>query len=375
MHKTKNIAINAWVLRNRSIDGIGNFTIQTTIQLSKINPNLHFHVLVDWNFKEIYFNNWPNITINRIFPPRRHPILYIIFLDTILPIFLAWKKIDIFLGMDGMLSLLSSKKQISVIHDLNFKHYPHFLPFRNRLFYNYFFPLYAQKATKIATVSEFSKNDIVQTYHINPDKIKVVFCAAKEFFHSISEYEKTIIRQKYTLTDPFFVVIGTIHPRKNIENTLKAFSIFLNKINKPYKLILIGDFLWNNSSNFNLIRELKIESQVIFAGRLSDEETNDILASAEALLFMSYFEGFGIPILEAFSTSTPVICSNTTSLDEISDDAALKANPIDPEEISNKMIELIKSENKKLNLITSGTKRLNFFSWEKTAQAFIQIII
>lgn len=368
MHNIKIIAINAWILRNLNIDGIGNFTIQTTQNLAKINPKQIFYVLTDWNYSTSYFTEYPNIKIKKIFPPRRHPFLYIFFMEIVLPIYLLYNKIDVFIGMDGMLSLLSSKKQIAVIHDLNFFHYPRNLPFRNRLFYNIFYPLYAKKSKSIITVSEFTKQDIIKSYKINPNKITVVYCAAKSIFHPVSEMEKRNIKIKHTSGKPFFIFIGSIHPRKNLENTIKAFAIFLKKANKDFKLILVGNFLWNNKKIFNLIDHLKINNHVLIKGRLTDSETNDLLASAEALIFMSYFEGFGIPILEAFSTETPVICSNTTSINEISENAALKAPPNNPEEISEKMLQLTNSNELRKELVKKGTIRNKDFSWEKTAE-------
>jgi len=373
MQNLKSIAINAWILRNKNTDGIGVFTIETTLQLAKLNPKITYHVLTDWKYNSEYFNEINNIVINKIFPPRRHPILYIIFLETILPIFLFLKNIDVFIGMDGMISLISCKKQISIIHDLNFLHYPKFLPLRNRIFYNSLFPIYAKKSDAIATVSDFTKKDIISKYKINPEKITVVYCAAKEIFHPIPEIDKNTIRIKHTSANPFFIFIGTIHPRKNIENTLKGFQIFTKKY-KNFKLLLIGSQMWNNKSLHDLIINLKIKDQVIFKGRISDSETNDLLASAEALLFMSHFEGFGIPILEAFATETPVICSNTTSLDEIAGNAALKANPKDPFAISENMIKLHESKELRNDIIKRGIKRNKDFTWENTTLSIFNII-
>ena len=374
MQKIKSIAINAWILRNKNIDGIGNFTIQTTMQLSILNPKYKFYVLTDWNYSDIYFEKYNNIKIVKIFPPWRHPLLYLFFLEMILPLFLVINKINLFIGMDGMISMLSSKNQISVIHDLNFVHYPKFLPLKNRLFYNIFYPIYARKAKYIATVSEFSKNDITQCFNINPNKIVVVYCASKDTFHPISDYIKNQTREKHSSGYPYFITLGTIHPRKNIENTIRAFGLFLAKTKLQYKLILVGQFMWDNSKVFETIKELKLEKDVIITGRLNDKETNDLLASAEALLFMSYFEGFGIPILEAFATETPVICSNTTSLDEISGNAALKADPDNPEEISNKMYDLIKNELLRKTLKFDGVDRNKYFNWRKTAINLNKII-
>ena len=137
-----NIGINAWVLRNKNYDGIGFFTIYTIKELCKNSPEWNFFVFVDWNYNETFFNEFKNCKVVKVFPPLRHPILYVLVLEILIPIILMLYKIDRFVGMDGMLSLISKTKQIPVIYDLNYYHYPENLPFKNRVFYNIFFKKY-----------------------------------------------------------------------------------------------------------------------------------------------------------------------------------------------------------------------------------------
>lgn len=370
----KKIAINAWILKNKEYDGIAYYTINCLPLLCEELKEYKVFLLVDWKFNLRIFEKLENVRIIRLFPPYRHPLLYLFFLEIIFPIYGFLNRIDILLGMDGMISLSAGCKQIPIIHDLNFLHYPNSLPFRNRLYYNVLFKHYANKAARIITISAFTKNDIVKNYLIDPNKIDIVYAFSNSGYKEISTDLKNEIKRTYSQGEDYFAVLGSIHPRKNIDTTLKAFKLFLSLTDKKYKLVIIGKFLWNNQKLLSLLSELSIKDSVIFAGRLSDEETNLVLGSAKALVFVSLFEGFGMPLLEAFSTRTPVICSNTTSLDEIAGDAALKVNPIDTGEIAYTM-KLISEDSDLTNqLIRNGDKRLRDFSWEKTASLIYESI-
>jgi glycosyltransferase involved in cell wall biosynthesis len=368
------IGINAWVLRNKNYDGIGYFTIYTTQELCKKCPEWDFYVFVDLKFNETFFDKYQNCKIIKIFPPFRHPLLYVIFLEIFMPLVLQFYSINRFIGMDGMLSLTSRNKQIPVIYDLNFHHFPENLPFKNRIFYNHFFKKYAKKADEIITISQFSKNDINKVYKIEESKIHVVYCGVNNNFKPISHEEQIKIREKYTLGDEYFTSLGTIHPRKNIITLLEAFKAFKINSKSKTKLVLIGKFLWDNQEINEKIKNLNLKNDAIFTGRLSDQETQHILASSKGLIFISLFEGFGIPILEAFGAGVPVICSNTTSLDEIGGEAALKVDPKNIAEIESAIYKIDNDENLRLNLIQKGLNEKRKYSWENTAELMIRAI-
>jgi len=374
MPRRKRIGVNAWVLRNKNYDGIGYFTIYTTIELCIISPELDFYVFVDWSFKESFFDEFKNCKVIKIFPPRRHPILYIMMMELFIPIILKYYNIERFIGMDGMLSLCSNVKQIPVLHDLNFHHFPMNLPFKNRIFYNSFFKKYAQKADEIITTSEFSKNDIKETYNIESEKIHVVYCGVSIEFKKIEPALQEAIKNKYSNGDNYFVSLGTIHPRKNTINLIRSFDLFKRKTKSKIKLILIGKFLWDNVLIIDELAKLENKESIVFAGRLDDEETQLVLGSAKGLIFISLFEGFGIPILEAFGAEIPVICSNTTSLKEIGGDAAIKVDPNNIDEIASAMNKIDQNENLSSELIQKGIIEKRKYSWEKTGLLIKMII-
>jgi len=153
------IAINCWVLRNKQLDGIGYFTVNSISRIIRSHPEVQFQVLCDKKFSEPYFD-FPNVTRHYIFPALRHPVLYVLYMEFILPFFLRKHRPDLFVSAEGFLSLLSGCKQLPIIYDINFEHKPEDLKLKNRLYFRFFFKRFARKARRIATISESSKRDI-----------------------------------------------------------------------------------------------------------------------------------------------------------------------------------------------------------------------
>jgi glycosyltransferase involved in cell wall biosynthesis len=362
-----NIAINCWVLRNKKYDGIGYFTIYTVKQLIKTHKETNFIILVDTNFKEQFFN-YPNAKIIKVFPPFRHPLLYIFFLEFVIPFVLIFMKADLFLSPDGMLSLLSRKKQVPIIHDLNFEHFPKNIDFKNRIYYKYFFKKFANKATRIITISEYSKKDIETLYKIPSNCIDIVYCGISKEFRPLSEEEIKFTRVKYSNGEPYFFFIGSIHPRKNIERLILAFDKFKTETTNKVKLIIAGSTLWDNSQLIDVHKNCKFHNDIIFTGRVGEAELTRLLGSSYGLSFVPIFEGFGIPIIEAFQVKVPVMTSNVTSLPEVAGDAAVYVNPFDIDSIKDGFRVLYDNHNKIIEkLVEKGNKQKEKFSWDKTA--------
>ncbi len=338
------IAVNCWILRNKNVDGIGNFCIETVQHLAKTHTEDDFILLCDKNFTEDYFN-YPNVSIHKILPPYRHPLLYVYYMETVVKKFLDKQKPDVFMGIEGFLSLGAKTRQVPVIHDLNFEHYPQDLPFRNRFYYRRYMPRFARKADRIATVSNYTKNDIVDKYRVAESKIDVVYCGIKEKFHALDCEKIDAVRQKYTDGKPYFFFVGSMHPRKNLIRLIVAYDIF--RKNNPahqHKLVLSGNILWDDKMFDKVIKAISFKDDIIFTGRVNDEDLKNLLGSATALAFVPTFEGFGLPVVEAFQAEVPVMCSNVTSMPEVADGAALLVNPFDENDIAQGLKELADSK-------------------------------
>ena len=367
------IAVNCWILRNKKIDGIGNFTIETLRLLIIAHPSIEFQILCDKNFTEDYFD-FPNAKKYHIFPPYRHPLLYLFFMEIVVGFFLKKHKPDLFLSMEGFLCLSTKCKQLPIIYDLNFEHQPQDLPFRNRIYFRTFYPKFARKATRVVTISEYSKNDIADTYKIPLNKIDNVSCGVKENFYPLIDNSKQITRDRYTKGAEYFFFIGSMHPRKNIVRLLQAFELFKKKSNAPIKLVLAGNIFWGDESVQAVISIMNAKDDIVFTGRISDGELVNLLGSAFALTFVPTFEGFGLPIVEAFQSDIPVICSSTTSMPEVAGNAALMVDPFSVEDIAEKMTHLWNNQFLRKELIEKGRLQKNLFTWKRTSELLFESI-
>jgi len=350
------------------MDGIAWFTYESLKRIVTNNPQHQFIFIFDrqWHNDFVFANN---VTPVKIFPPARHPILYYWWFNYSIPKILKKYKVDIFLSPDGYLSLNTDVPQLSVIHDINFYHFPNDFKWTDQFFYNRFFPKYAKKAARIATVSQYSKEDIASAYNISFDKIDVVYNGVNVGFKPASENEQHKTRTEFTLGHPFFLFVGTMIPRKNISRLLKAFDLFKTKVNCPHRLLLVGNRQWWTRKMEETYEAMQFKQHVVFKNWTSPKELKQIYAAAEALLFIPYFEGFGIPILEAMRSGTPVITSNVTSMPEVAGDATLLIDPYNIENIANQITRLVNNKNGlRKKLIDAGLRRTNDFSWDETAR-------
>ena len=368
-----NIAVNTRLLIKDKLDGIGWFSYEILNRICKAHPEHQFYFLFDRKFSSDFIFS-DNITPIVLFPPARHPFLWYIWFELSVKRVLKKINADLFFSPDGFVPLSSDIRSISVIHDINFKHRPKDLPFFSRKYYNYFFPKFARKVNKIITVSKYSKQDIATQYHIQNNKIEVVYNGCNEIYKPLDEKEKQKIRNKYTSGNEYFIFIGSMHPRKNIENLFKAFETYKNETKSNFKLVIVGQKFFLTKNIENAYKLSKFKEDIIFTGRISNKELHELLASSYALTFVSFFEGFGIPIIEAMNCDVPVICSEVTSMPEIAGDAALYIDPYSVESIKNAMISITEDESIRDDLINKGQKKRSLYNWDKAATEIWNII-
>ena len=308
-------------------------------------------------------------------PPARHPFLFYLWFEYMVPKALKKTGAGLFLSTDGYLSLNTQVPSIPVIHDLNFEHYPEHLPFLVRKYYKHYFPKFARRASRIATVSDFSKTDIAEYYKIDPNKIDVVYNGANETYHPISPGEMDLTRQKYAGGGPYFLFIGSLLPRKNIANLLLAFDIFKRENLNPVKLLIIGEKRrWADKIN-NAYNGMKHKKDVIFKGQTAPDELKMIIPSALAMVYVSFFEGFGIPIIEAMRSGTPVITSDVSCMPEIAGNAAMLTDPFSPKAIAECMKKISADNGIRKSLMEKGLSRAKDFSWDITANKLWDCIL
>ena len=360
------IAVNTRLLLPGKLDGIGWYTYETLKRITRWHPEHEFFFYFDRPYsKEFIFSG--NIQPVILPPQARHPVLWYIWFEQSLAKSLKRHMADVLLSPDGYLPLSSSVPSLAVIHDINFHHRPQDLPLASRLYYRHFFPQFAEKATCIITVSNYSREDICQSYHIPEEKVKVVYNGAGENYVPISGESSKEARLKYSSGAPYFVYVGSLHPRKNIPRLSKAFDGFRKSFPDPYKLLIVGERLFMTGEIEQTIRQMKYREDIVFAGRLSPEELRHVIGGATALTFVPLFEGFGIPVLEAMYCDVPVMTSDVTSLPEVGGDAVLYVDPFNVQAIQAGMEQLAGNENLRNELVAKARIHRTKFSWDKSA--------
>lgn len=360
------IAVNTRLLIPEKMDGIGWFTYETIKRISKKHPEHEFVLIFDRKIPE-KFEFGENVTLKSLAPQARIPILWTTWFQFSLPRFLKKIKADVLLSPEGWIPLKLKIPTLAVIHDLNFEHHPENIISSHRNYLLKYFPKFAKTASRIATVSKFSQEDISNTYNIPLEKIDVVYNGVSGKFKPLSGEQIRKIKMRVSNGAPYFIFVGTLHPRKNLKKLFLGFDIFKDQNESTYKLLVAGNKKWWPKSLENLYQTLKYKDDILFAGRLSEDELAETMAAASALTYVPQFEGFGIPLLEAMKSEIPIICSNTSSMPEVAGEAAIYCDPFDEISIAEAMKKLIESPTLRNDLVLIGGERVHKFSWEKTA--------
>ncbi len=361
------IAVNTRLLLPDKLEGIGWFTRETLSRITSEHPEHQFLFIFDRPYaSEFIFSD--NITPIVLSPPTRHPILWYIWFELQIPRILKKYKADLFFSPDGYLSLNTQVRQLAAIHDINFAHRPKDLPWLKAKYYNFFFPRFARKAKRIVTVSYFSKEDINRTYKIEADKVDVVYNGVNTTYTPTSDEENTKTKASYSSGKDYFLFIGSLHPRKNICGLLRAYDAFRTSVDSDIKLMIVGESMFKTNDIELTYEGMRYKDDVVFTGRLNNEQLHSVLGASLALTFVPYFEGFGIPVIEAMNAGVPVICSNTTSLPEVGGNAVLYVDPFSLSQIKDAMIRIYQEKELRESLVEKGFRQKEKFSWDKTAE-------
>ena len=357
------IGINTRFLLSDKMEGFGWYTYEVVRRIVQNHPEHEFILFFDRKVDE-KFKFGSNCTEIVLKPQARHPFLYLIWFEWSLKRALKKYKIDVLFSPDGSLVLGSKTPQIHVIHDINFEHYPEDLPGLVGWYYRKYFPKFAEHSQKIITVSEASKQDIISTYHIDPKKIVVAWNGASEKFRVFSDDETKMFRNENNL-NPYFLFVGSIHPRKNVQRLVNSFALFMEQNSYPdFELVIVGKPMWKGHS---IEIPEAVKNSVRFTGHLTQEKLVQYTASAFALTYAPYFEGFGIPLVEAMKCGIPILSGNKTSLPEIAGDAAIYCDPFNENDIAQGMNRLFHEQNLRLTLKRNAIQRAEMFSWDDTA--------
>ena len=277
-------------------------------------------------------------------------------------------KIDIIYCTDFIPPFYYRGPSIVTVHDLNFLLYPHFLTRRSARYYG-LIDRAVRRADHIIAVSEATKRDIVRLTGTPETKITVIYEAAERIYFPIHDQEVlSQIHAKYCLPEQYILFVGTIQPRKNLATLIRAFRGLIAKYRAQADLVIVGKEGWLYSDVYQLVEDLGLRERVHFLGRVPTADLPHLYNASQMLVLPSYYEGFGLPPLEAMACGVPVIVSNTLALQEVVADAALRAACEDEEGFTVAMWRLLTDDSLRAEMIAKGLKRVKCFSWERAAQ-------
>ncbi len=366
-----NIGIDAYPLVKKPKSGIGYFTenlLCSLLQMDKVNQYILYNTLgarINLSFPNLRTaqpsgSNFTNkfSTLWTLFAARKQ---------------LIKDKVDIFWGTQGAMlpSLPGNIKTVFTVYDLTFYLYPETMSVDHYLVQKIFFKKAVLNSDKIISISQSTADDL-QKFFPNKkimDKIHIIYGSTGDNLKTVDRCSaEKYISNFFNIEKKFILFIGTIEPRKNIEGLLKAFKVLRVKYNISHELILAGAKGWKTKNIYKVYNSLGFsKSEVKFLGYVSEENLLNLYCAADLLVMPSFYEGFGLPPLEAMSCGVPVVASNISIFKEVLSDAALLADPEDSSDIAEKIYSIITNEVLRSSLINKGYERAKMFSWRRSA--------
>ena len=258
------------------------------------------------------------------------------------------------------------------VHDLSFVRDPDSAWPSLRAFLNQAVPRSVKRATRVLADSQATKQDLIELFGTAPEKITVLYSGVEARFAPMRD-QATLDRvcAKYHLPRPFILSVGTLQPRKNYGRLIQAFAQLMNET--PHHLVIIGGQGWLYESIFDQVKLLGLERRVHFPGFVDDADLPALYSAAELFAYVSLYEGFGLPLLEALACGTPALASNVSSLPEVIGDAGLQVDPRNVAAITHALQTMLTQPDLRATSIAAGLERARLFTWEKAARELLLI--
>jgi glycosyltransferase involved in cell wall biosynthesis len=351
----------------------GNETYATNLieALAEIDQTNQYTIYVTKQSAiERFANRWPNFKIKQTLPHT--PLVRI---PITLSAELRKNPVDV-LHVQYTAPPLAPCPVVATIHDLSFEHLPETFNRRSRAQLRLTVRHTARRAARILTLSEFSRRDISETYEIDLDRIAVTPAAASPHFARItSETELEGVREKYKIQRDYVLSLSSIQPRKNLVRLIEAYSYLResHSTGELPQLVLAGKKGWLESDVFRAANQSRVARDILFTGYVADADLPALYSGALCFVYPSYFEGFGLPVVEAMQCGTPVIVGNRTSLPEVVGDAGILIDPFNHKDLADAMAHLLSNPGARDELRELGIERAKTFNWLETARLTLQV--
>jgi glycosyltransferase involved in cell wall biosynthesis len=319
---------------------------------------------------ERFSNRWPNFSVRATLPHT--PLIRI---PLTLSTELRRNPVDV-LHVQFTAPPFSPCPVVVSIHDLSFEHLPQTFKWRSRKQLRITVRRTARQAAQVIALSEYARGDIITTYRVNPENVSVIPLAASAHFRPTrDEVELQRVRQTYGIEGDYILSVGAIQPRKNLSRLVAAYSRlrWARPEGKLPQLVLVGKCAWLYDETLRTIKELEISNSVILTGYVPEADLPALYSGALCFVYPSYFEGFGLPPLEAMKCGVPVIVGDKTSLPEVVGDAGVLVDPFDIEDITTAIGKVIADSELRMQLRAKGLERAKLFDWQETARQTLAV--
>ena len=363
------IAIDAHSVGNQ-LAGNETYAVNLIEALAEIDQSNQYTLYVTRQSAiDRFANRWPNFNVKRMVPHT--PLVRI---PVTLSAELRRNPVDV-LHVQYTAPPLAPCSVVATIHDLSFEHLPETFNRRSRAQLRLTVRRTARKAAQILTLSEFSRRDIVDTYRIAPDRVSVTPAAAPSHFKPIEdETELRKIREIYGIERDYILSVSSIQPRKNLIRLIEAYSCLrgLRPEGKLPQLILVGKRGWLDNETFRAAQRHSANNDIAFTGYVAEQDLPALYSGATCFVYPSFFEGFGLPVLEAMQCGAPVIAGNRTSIPEVVGKAGLLFDPFDTNSLVQALTRVLDDSEYRAALRIQGLERAREFDWKQTARMTLQ---
>ncbi len=279
---------------------------------------------------------------------------------------------ELFHATEHLLMPLRSIPTVLTVHDLIYQLFPAYHKRLNYWYLNAAMPLFVQRADALIAISESSKRDLMRIYHVPEEKITVIHEAASPDFRSAPAKCMAEIRARYNLPERYLLAVGTIEPRKNLIRLVDALRLLRRK-DRSLSLVVVGHTGWLYQDFLQHLEKLEDPQSVLLSGYVPDADLPAVISGAVAYVLASFYEGFGLPVLEAMACGTPVICSNTSSMPELGGDAARYFDPYDTQSMVAAIAAVLDDGHLRAEMTERGLVQAARFSWQRAAKETLAV--
>jgi glycosyltransferase involved in cell wall biosynthesis len=375
-----NIGVDIRSLMAKNRTGVGEYTLESLNAIFKLDKKNQYFLFYN-SYKDLdkFIPQWEEPNVHYVSTRYSNKILNLALTTKILRLNrLLPDRIDYWYSPNiNFLCLDKNVKHIITIHDLSFKIFPEFYTYKQRLWHLFTNPKkQCRQAALIIVPSENTKQDLIQHYQINEEKIKVIYPGISKKCSQIpSAQNKIIVQKKYNLPENFILFLGSIEPRKNILGLIEAFEKLPAHLTDKYPLLIAGASGWKNHSIYEKAIKSKLKNQIKFLGYISKSDKSSLYSLAKLFIFPSFYEGFGFPVIEAMKIGTAVITSNRSSLPEICESSAYLIDPNNSYSLMLGIKNILENKTLREEYLKRGLMQASKYSWNDYAKNWLENLV